>query len=102
MAFVMVICYYDSIFDIGVFICLFWFVQTKGWSKEAQVEFHNVVGSSAVEMRPLGQDRDSLLVDLRKAPMDQSSDMPISVREYLVFIEVARYARKSPEELYNS
>eukprot|EP00064_Thunnus_orientalis_P004775 superscaffoldBa00000447_g4787 len=64
---------------------------TKGWSKEAQVEFQSVVGSAAVEMRLLGQDRDSLLVDLRKAPMDQSSDVPISVREYLVFIEVARY-----------
>ncbi|XP_070770407.1 RING finger protein 17 [Enoplosus armatus] len=64
---------------------------TKGWSKEAQVEFSSVVGSAAVEMRPLGQDRDSLLVDLRKAPMDQSSDVPISVREYLVFIEVARF-----------
>ncbi|KAI3356062.1 hypothetical protein L3Q82_017326 [Scortum barcoo] len=62
-----------------------------GWSKEAQVEFRSVVGSAAVEMRPMGQDRDCLLVDLRKAPMDQSSDVPISVREYLVFIEVARF-----------
>ncbi|XP_041663773.1 RING finger protein 17 isoform X2 [Cheilinus undulatus] len=64
---------------------------TKGWSEKAQVEFRSVVGSAAVEMRPLGQDRDSLLVDLRKAPMDQSSDVPISIREYLVFIEVARF-----------
>ncbi|XP_034549440.1 RING finger protein 17 isoform X2 [Notolabrus celidotus] len=64
---------------------------SKGWSEKAQVEFCNVVGSAAVEMRPFGQDQDSLLVDLRKAPMDQSSDVPISVREYLVFIEVARF-----------
>uniref|UniRef100_A0A665V3T4 Ring finger protein 17 n=1 Tax=Echeneis naucrates TaxID=173247 RepID=A0A665V3T4_ECHNA len=64
---------------------------TKGWSEEARVEFCSVVGSAAVEMRPFGQDRDSLLVDLRKAPMDQSSDVPISVREYLVFIEVAKF-----------
>ncbi|XP_029315287.1 RING finger protein 17 [Cottoperca gobio] len=64
---------------------------TKGWSKGAQVEFSNLVGSAAVELRPLGQDRDSLLVDLKKAPMDQSSDVPISVREFLVFIEVARF-----------
>nr|XP_046259663.1 RING finger protein 17 isoform X1 [Scatophagus argus] len=64
---------------------------TKGWSKAAQVEFLNVVGPAAVEMRLLGQDKDSLLVDLRKAPMDQSSDVPISVREYLVFVEVARF-----------
>uniref|UniRef100_A0A3P8U2J1 Ring finger protein 17 n=1 Tax=Amphiprion percula TaxID=161767 RepID=A0A3P8U2J1_AMPPE len=64
---------------------------TRGWSKEAQDEFRSVVGSATVEMRPLGQDQDSLLVDLRKAAMDQSSDVPISVREYLVFIEVARF-----------
>ncbi|XP_032385352.1 RING finger protein 17 [Etheostoma spectabile] len=64
---------------------------TKGWSNEAQVEFQSVVGSAAVEMRPLGQDRDSLLVDLRKVSMDQSSALPISVREFLVFIEVARF-----------
>ncbi|XP_058476020.1 RING finger protein 17 isoform X2 [Solea solea] len=64
---------------------------TKGWGKEAIYEFRSVVGSATVEMRPLGQDRDSLLVDLKKAPMDQSSDVPISVREYLIFIEVARF-----------
>uniref|UniRef100_A0A3B3Z2J9 Tudor domain-containing protein n=1 Tax=Poecilia mexicana TaxID=48701 RepID=A0A3B3Z2J9_9TELE len=64
---------------------------TEGWSEEAKAEFCCVVGSAAVEMRPLGQDKDSLLVDLRKAPMDQSTDVPISVREYLVFIEVARF-----------
>ncbi|XP_029980184.1 RING finger protein 17 [Sphaeramia orbicularis] len=64
---------------------------TKGWTKEAQVEFYSLVGSAAVEMRPLGQDTDSLLVDLKKAPMDQSRDLAVSVREYLVFIEVARF-----------
>ncbi|XP_054643204.1 RING finger protein 17 [Dunckerocampus dactyliophorus] len=64
---------------------------TKGWSQEAQVEFCRVVGSAAVEMHPLGQDRDFLLVDLKRGPVDQSSDVAISVREYLVFVEVARF-----------
>ncbi|XP_030614244.1 RING finger protein 17 isoform X2 [Archocentrus centrarchus] len=63
----------------------------KGWSKEAQVEFRRVVGFAAVEMWILGQDRDFLLVDLRKAPKEQSGDGFISIREYLVFIEVARF-----------
>ncbi|XP_068428378.1 RING finger protein 17 isoform X2 [Clinocottus analis] len=63
----------------------------KGWSKEAQQELVSVVGSAAVEMRPLGWDRDSLLVDLRKTPMERASDAPVSIREYLVFIEVARF-----------
>ncbi|XP_042350877.1 RING finger protein 17-like [Plectropomus leopardus] len=64
---------------------------TKGWSENAQIEFQRMVGSAVVEMRPLGQDRDSLLVDLRKAPVDQSSHVPISVRQHLVLIEVARF-----------
>ncbi|XP_061648173.1 RING finger protein 17 isoform X1 [Phyllopteryx taeniolatus] len=64
---------------------------TKGWSKEAQMEFCQVVGSAAVEMTSFGQDRDALLVDLNKAPVGQSRNMPISIREYLVFIEVARF-----------
>nr|XP_020474573.1 RING finger protein 17 isoform X3 [Monopterus albus] len=63
---------------------------TKGWSKEAQVEFSRVVGSEVIEMRTLGQDGDSLLVDLRKVTC-QSSDVPLSIREFLVFIEVARF-----------
>lgn len=65
--------------------------QTKGWTEEAQVEFQKVVGSSALNMRILGQNRDSLLVDLMKIPVDQSCNTPLSVRHYLVFINVARY-----------
>ncbi|XP_021162995.2 RING finger protein 17 [Fundulus heteroclitus] len=65
---------------------------TELWSEEAKAEFCSVVGSAAVELRPLGQDRDSLLVDLRKAPLEQSTELPISVRDYLVFIKVARFS----------
>lgn len=66
-------------------------VQAKGWTKEATVEFKKVVGSSALEMRIFGQDRDALLVDLMRTPKDQSCDTPLSVRHYLVYVEVARY-----------
>lgn len=65
--------------------------KTGGWTKESQVEFQKVVGSSALDMRILGQDKDLLLVDLMKMPVDQSCDVPLSVRQYLVFIDVARY-----------
>uniref|UniRef100_A0A673WF16 Ring finger protein 17 n=1 Tax=Salmo trutta TaxID=8032 RepID=A0A673WF16_SALTR len=65
---------------------------TKGWSAEAQDEFRRVVGSASVEMQVFGQERGALLVDLKKAPMDSgSSNMPMSLREYLVFLELARY-----------
>lgn len=69
----------------------FMFFQAKGWTKESQVEFQKLVGSSALNMRVLGQDKDSLLVNLMKIPVDQSCDTPLSVRHYLVFIDVARY-----------
>ncbi|CAB1328832.1 unnamed protein product [Coregonus sp. 'balchen'] len=58
-------------------------VDTKGWSAEAQDEFRRVVGSASVEMQVFGQERDALLVDLKKAPMDSgSSNMPMSLREF--------------------
>ncbi|XP_056144863.1 RING finger protein 17 [Lampris incognitus] len=65
--------------------------QTTGWDKKAQIEFRHVIGSSAVEMQVLGQEKDYLLVDLKKALMDCASNMPVSIREYLVLIEVARF-----------
>ncbi|XP_061660297.1 LOW QUALITY PROTEIN: RING finger protein 17 [Syngnathoides biaculeatus] len=64
---------------------------TKGWSEEAQMVFCQVVGSAAVEMTSFGQDKDALLVDLNKAPIRRSTNIPISIREYLVFTEVARF-----------
>lgn len=75
-------------------VSVFLIVQAKGWTKEAIDEFQKMVGSSALEMRISGQDKDLLLVDLMKTPKDQSCDKPISVRQYLVFIEVARYLGK--------
>ncbi|KAJ8013110.1 hypothetical protein DPEC_G00049880 [Dallia pectoralis] len=65
---------------------------TKGWSVEAQEEFRRVVDSASVEMHVFGAERDTLLVDLKKSPMDSSfSSMPLSLREYLVFIDLARF-----------
>ncbi|XP_023806629.1 RING finger protein 17 isoform X2 [Oryzias latipes] len=63
----------------------------KGWDNRALVAFRAITGSAALEMQPLGRDRDALLVDLRKIPVEQHSDVPISLREYLVFNEVARF-----------
>ncbi|XP_074550284.1 RING finger protein 17 [Halichoeres trimaculatus] len=64
---------------------------SKGWCEKSRVEFRRIIGSAAVEMRRFGRDRDSLLVDLRKVSVDHPNNVPISVREYLVFIEVARF-----------
>ncbi|KAJ8352610.1 hypothetical protein SKAU_G00240860 [Synaphobranchus kaupii] len=64
----------------------------KGWCTESQLEFQRVVGSKMVEMQVFGEERDALLVDLKNAPMDKSvSDMPLSLRDYLVFLELAMF-----------
>lgn len=47
-------------------------------------------------MRPLGHDPELLLVDLRKVPKGGTS---ISVAEFLVFVEVARYVCLWAEEM---
>ncbi|XP_012993452.1 RING finger protein 17 isoform X2 [Esox lucius] len=65
---------------------------TKNWSVEAQDEFRRVVDSASVEMQVFGTERDTLLVDLKKSPVDScSSSMPLSLREYLVLIKLARF-----------
>ncbi|XP_041953241.1 RING finger protein 17 isoform X2 [Alosa sapidissima] len=67
-------------------------VQMSGWSNEACKEFRNVTGSVAVRMQVFGNDKGTLLVDLKKAPMDHiNSRMPISLRDHLVFLEHARF-----------
>ncbi|KAF4086779.1 hypothetical protein AMELA_G00088320 [Ameiurus melas] len=58
----------------------------NGWSREASEEMKRVIGSSVLEMQVLGEERDTLLVDLKKA-----SNTPLSLREHLVFMELARF-----------
>ncbi|XP_072541367.1 RING finger protein 17 [Salminus brasiliensis] len=60
----------------------------KGWSREAREEMRRVIGSSAVEMHVFREDQDTLLVDLKKASVD---DTLLSLREHLVFMELARF-----------
>ena len=67
-------------------------VQVKGWTAEATDEFRRVASSTAVEMHGCAQDQEFLLVDLKKAPTGCSaSNVPLSLQEYLVFLDVAKY-----------
>ncbi|KAL1267800.1 hypothetical protein QQF64_033163, partial [Cirrhinus molitorella] len=56
----------------------------RGWSLEAADEMRSLLGSEAVEMQVFGEDGETLLVDLKKTPM-------VSLREHLVFMELARF-----------
>ncbi|XP_043547808.1 RING finger protein 17 [Chiloscyllium plagiosum] len=65
---------------------------SNSWSVEARNEFTRIVDNKAVQMIVLGEDGDKLLVDLKKPPMDKmESDVPVSLRDALVFLELARF-----------
>nr|XP_042140855.1 RING finger protein 17 isoform X2 [Peromyscus maniculatus bairdii] len=70
---------------------------SEGWEKEAKVEFLKMVKNKAVLMKVFGEEDDVLIVDLQKPPTNKiSSDMPVSLRDALVFMELARFRSQSP------
>ncbi|GCB62969.1 hypothetical protein scyTo_0007318 [Scyliorhinus torazame] len=65
---------------------------SNSWDVEARTEFTRIVDNKVVQMIVLGEDGDKLLVDLKKPPMDKmESDVPVSLRDALVFLELARF-----------
>ncbi|KAL2104300.1 hypothetical protein ACEWY4_001168 [Coilia grayii] len=66
--------------------------QVRGWSTESIKEFRLVTGSSAVQMQVFRDDKKTMLVDLKKSPMDHTnSRMPLSLRDHMVYMEFARF-----------
>lgn len=52
-----------------------------------------MVNSKAVLMKIFREENGVLIVDLMKPPANKiSSDMPVSLRDALVFLDLARYA----------
>ncbi|XP_077014883.1 RING finger protein 17 [Tamandua tetradactyla] len=69
----------------------------EGWGEEAKVEFLKMVNNKAVLMKVFREEDGVLIVDLQKPPANKiSSDMPVSLRDALVFLELARFRSQSP------
>ncbi|XP_032352432.1 RING finger protein 17 isoform X2 [Camelus ferus] len=69
----------------------------EGWGEEAKVEFLKMVNKKAVLMKVFKKEDGVLIVDLQKPPTNKiSSDMPVSLRDALVFMELARFRSQSP------
>ncbi|XP_062936150.1 RING finger protein 17 [Cynocephalus volans] len=69
----------------------------EGWEKVAKVEFLKMVNNKAVLMKVFREEDGVLIVDLQKPPTNKiSSDMPVSLRDALVFMELARFRSQSP------
>ncbi|KAG8136903.1 hypothetical protein E2320_005493 [Naja naja] len=63
----------------------------KGWGRKARMEFLRMVNSKAVLMKIFREENGVLIVDLMKPPANKiSSDMPVSLRDALVFLDLAR------------
>ncbi|EPQ16272.1 RING finger protein 17 [Myotis brandtii] len=62
----------------------------EAWGEEAKVEFLKMVNNKAVLMKVFREEDGVLIVDLQKPPTNKiSSDMPVSLRDALVFMELA-------------
>ncbi|XP_036155889.1 RING finger protein 17 isoform X1 [Myotis myotis] len=72
----------------------------EAWGEEAKVEFLKMVNNKAVLMKVFREEDGVLIVDLQKPPTNKiSSDMPVSLRDALVFMELARFRSHSPRSL---
>uniref|UniRef100_A0A2K5DU79 RING finger protein 17 n=1 Tax=Aotus nancymaae TaxID=37293 RepID=A0A2K5DU79_AOTNA len=68
----------------------------EGWEQEAKVEFLKMVNNKAVLMKVFREEDGVLIVDLQKPPTNKiSSDMPVSLRDALVFMELAKFQSQS-------
>ncbi|XP_019337531.1 RING finger protein 17 isoform X2 [Alligator mississippiensis] len=64
----------------------------ESWEKEAKTEFLRMVNNKAVLMKVFREEDGVLIVDLKKPPANKiSSDMPVSLRDAFVFLELARF-----------
>ncbi|XP_019385757.1 PREDICTED: RING finger protein 17 isoform X1 [Crocodylus porosus] len=64
----------------------------ESWEEEAKMEFLRMVNHKAVLMKVFREEDGVLIVDLQKPPANKiSSDMPVSLRDALVFLELARF-----------
>ncbi|KAJ7426534.1 RING finger protein 17 [Willisornis vidua] len=71
---------------------------SEGWGEEAKRKFVEMVNNKVVSMIVFGKENDVLIVDLRKPSfVEISSDIPVSLRDTLVFLDLARL--QAPSQL---
>ncbi|XP_077197751.1 RING finger protein 17 isoform X2 [Paroedura picta] len=69
---------------------------SEGWSRAARAEFLKMVNNKTVQMRVFREEDGVLIVDLMKPPANKiSSDMPVSLRDALVFLDLAIFSLRT-------
>ncbi|XP_073439207.1 RING finger protein 17 isoform X2 [Dendrobates tinctorius] len=73
------------------------------WTKEINEYILKVVGNKCVSLKTLREEHNKLIVDLKK-PFDRKikSDMPLSLRDALVFLEMAKFPSNIVTKLSNT
>ncbi|XP_040518247.1 RING finger protein 17 isoform X3 [Gallus gallus] len=76
---------------------------SEGWGEEAKERFLGMVNNKVVLMTVFREEDGVLIVDLRKPPCNKiCSDMPTSLKDTLVFLDVARFKSRLPNHLENN
>ncbi|NXC42199.1 RNF17 protein, partial [Penelope pileata] len=76
---------------------------SEGWGEEAKKKFLAMVNNKVVLMTIFREEDGVLIVDLRKPPYNKiSNDMPLSLKDTLVFLDLARFKSNLPNHLENS
>nr|XP_042711080.1 RING finger protein 17 isoform X3 [Chrysemys picta bellii] len=74
----------------------------EGWGEEVKTNFLRMVNNKAVLMEVFREEDGVLIVDLKKPRVNKMSDMPVSLKDALVFTELARFRSQLPSQPENN
>ncbi|CAM9616376.1 unnamed protein product, partial [Bubo scandiacus] len=76
---------------------------SEGWGEEAKTTFLRMVNNKVVSMTIFREQNGVLIVDLKKPPFSKANDnMPVSVKDALVYLDLARFRLQLPSKLENN
>ncbi|KFQ92862.1 RING finger protein 17, partial [Nipponia nippon] len=76
---------------------------SEGWGEEARKKFLGMVNNKIVLMTIFREEDGVLIVDLKKPPFNKiSNNMPVSLKDALVFLDLARFRSQLPSQLENN
>ncbi|XP_023775682.1 RING finger protein 17 isoform X2 [Cyanistes caeruleus] len=76
--------------------------EDEGWGDEAKTKFLEMVNNKVVSMVVFREEDGVLIVDLRKPPFNEiNSNIPLSLKDALVFLDLARFKLQFPSQLEN-
>ncbi|XP_074938838.1 RING finger protein 17 [Phalacrocorax aristotelis] len=76
---------------------------SEGWGEEAKAKFLGMVNNKVVLMTIFREEDGVLIVDLKKPPFNKiSNNMPVSLKDALVFLDLARFRSQLSSQLENN